>query len=101
MVPMSTIKQIYDKWDYVRKIDKNWSMWNFWWIIEILCLGYPPLWKSQKIEKWQIICLDECWKYVFMDPFYIGDIIYLAKIVRALLSNKTFFLHFCKKSIIQ
>ena len=49
MVPMSTIKQIYDKWDYVRKIDKNQSMWKIWWIIEILCLGYPP--PMEKVEK--------------------------------------------------
>ena len=28
-VPMSTIKQIYDKWDYVRKIDKNQTMCKF------------------------------------------------------------------------
>ena len=52
MVPMSTTKQIYDKWDYVSKIDKNRSMWKFWWIIGIVC---------QKIEKWQIMCFDECW----------------------------------------
>ena len=31
-------------------------------------------------------------------PIYIGNIIYLAEIVRALSSNKIVFLHFCKKS---
>ena len=51
MVPMITIKQIYDKWDYVRKFDNNWSMWKCWWIIKILCFGYPPLWKKSKNRK--------------------------------------------------
>ena len=49
MLPMSTTKQIYDKWDYVRKIDKNRSMWNFWWIFRILFLGYPS--PMEKLEK--------------------------------------------------
>ena len=48
-------------------------------------------------------------KYVLMNdgicfiytPFYIGNNSYLAKIVRALSSNKIVLLHFCKKSIIQ
>ena len=35
----------------------------FWWIIEILCLGYPsPIEKSRKMEECQIICFDESWK---------------------------------------
>ena len=75
----------------MRKIDKNQSMWKFWWIIKILCLGYPsPMGKSRKIEKWQIICFDEYWFFSW-NPFYIGSMIYLAKIVRALLSNKIVF----------
>ena len=48
IVPMSTIKQIYDKWDHVRKIDKNQSMWNFWWTTKILFLGYPS--PMEKLE---------------------------------------------------
>ena len=49
-------------------------------------------------------------KYVLMNdennffwytPFYIGNIVYLARIVRALSSNKIVFLHLCKKLIIQ
>ena len=49
----------------------------FWWIIGILCLGYPspmekveilclgypsPMEKSRNFEKWQLICFDECCK---------------------------------------
>ena len=85
MVIVSTTKQIYDKWDYVRKIDKNQSMWKIWWIIEILCLGYPsPMEKVEK-RKWELRCQDECWKYFFWcTPIFIGNIIYLPKIVRAL-----------------
>ena len=37
VVPMGTIKQIYDKWDYVRKL------------------------KNSKIEKLQTVYFDECW----------------------------------------
>ena len=58
MVPMSTIKQVYDKWEYVRKIDINQSMWKIWWIIEILCLGYlPPMGKVEKYknDKWYVL----------------------------------------------
>ena len=57
-VPTSSIKQIYDKYDYLRKIDKNRSMWKFWWIIEILCLGYPsPMEKLEKSknDKWYVL----------------------------------------------
>ena len=51
MEPMSTIKNVYDKWDYVRKIDKNLSLWNFWWIIKIIFLCYPaPMEKLKKLK---------------------------------------------------
>ena len=62
----------------------------------------PPYGKTQKLEKCQTIYFDECWNNFFgWTPFYIENIIYLAKILRALLSNKMVFLHFCKKSIIK
>ena len=48
----------------------------------------PPYGKSRKIEKWQIIFFDALWKWFFSwTPFYKGDIIYLATIMRALMSN--------------
>ena len=52
------------------------------------------LMNNQNIEKWQIICFDEWWKCFFSStPFYIGDIIYWAKIVRAFLSNYVVFVN--------
>ena len=65
VVTMSTIKLTYDKWDYVRKFEKNKRMWKIWWIIKILCLGYPSPMENPKIERWQIICFNECWKCLF------------------------------------
>ena len=87
-------------WEELTKIEISE---NILWIIEILCLGDPsPIKKVEKSKKWQLICFDEYWKFIFLStPFYIGDFIYLAKIVRALWSNKIVFLHFCKKSTIQ
>ena len=60
----------------------------FLWMIKILCLIIPP-YKNQKIEKCQLIHFDECLKYIFLwTPFYLRNIIYLAKIMRSLLSDK-------------
>ena len=98
MVPMNTKNRKYDKYYYVRKIDKNRSMWNLlmnnWNIMFGVSLSYG---KSRKIERWKIICSDECLKWFFLlVPSYIGNIIYLAKIVIAL-SSYMFFFDFFQK----
>ena len=59
-VPKSTINQIYDKYYYVRKIDKI----DVCEIFDMFGLSLPNGIR-RKIEKWQIICFDECWKYIF------------------------------------
>ena len=66
-------------------------------IMFVISLPYET---SQKIEiKNQYLLMND--ENIFWHtPFYIGNIIYLAEIVRALSSNKIVFLHFCKKSII-
>ena len=72
------------------------------WIMKILCLWYPsPMKKVGKLEikNKYVLINDEI--FFWYTPIYIGNIIYLAKIVRALSSNKIVFLHFCKKSIFQ
>ena len=51
--------------------------------------------KKDKIEKGQSINFDECFKNI-NTPFYLRNIINLAKILRALLSNKNGVLHFWK-----
>ena len=51
VVPMSTINAKNGKSYFVRRTDKNQNIWNFWWIIEILCLGDPPLSKKLKNQK--------------------------------------------------
>ena len=57
--------------------------------------GYtpPPLWEKPKIETFRFIHFDECSKTI-IDPFYLRNIIYLAKILKALLSNKNGILYF-------
>ena len=62
----------------------------------MLCLVIPPLLKTRKIENGQSINLDECLKTFLYTLFYLGHIIYLARILRALLSNKNGILHFWK-----
>ena len=56
----------------------------------------PPMEKVEKLknEKWYVIMNSEF--FFGYTPFYIGNIIYLAKIVRALLSNKIVFPFFEK-----
>ena len=71
---------------------------NIWCVIEILCLGYPS--PMEKVENRNMTPNMFWWmlKIIFwLTTFYIGNIVYLAKIVRALSSNKIVFLHFCKK----
>ena len=57
----------------------------------------------KKVEKFEIknkyVLMNDEKNFFNVPPFYIGNNIYLDRIVRALSSN--FFLHFCKKSIIQ
>ena len=69
-----------------------------WWIIEILCLGYPS--PMEKVEKSKMTTNMFWWMleiFFWCTPFYIWNIIYLAKIVRALSSNKIVFC-ICAKS---
>ena len=61
----------------------------------VICLPYK---KSRKNINWELICQDEFWKYFFWcTPIFIGNIIYFAKIVRALSSNKIVFFTFLHK----
>ena len=63
-------------------------------IMFVICLPYE---KSQKIEvKNKYVLMNDENIYIWYIPFYIGNIIYLARIVRALLSNKIVFCIFAK-----
>ena len=74
----------------------------FWWMIKILFLVIPRYKKTRNIKKIQSINFDECLEYIFWyTHFYLENIIHLAKILRALLSNNNGILHFWKKSMIQ
>ena len=53
-----------------------------------------PYEKDQKIKKIQTMNFDSCSKRFLYTHFYLRDIIYLSKILRALLSNKNGILHF-------
>ena len=57
----------------------------------------PPYGKRRKIEELHMICFDECWIFFSLTSFYIRKITYLAKIARALLSNKIDFFAFLQK----
>ena len=101
VVPISTIKRKYDKWGYVGKLKKL----KYVKILmndQNIMLGYPPsmekLGKSKNVNQ---LILMNVWNSFSYTPFYLGNIIYLAKILRALFSNKNGILHFWKKSIIQ
>ena len=52
MVQISTIKQKYEKWGKLRKLNKS-KYEIFWWIIKIYCVCYPPYGKIRKIKKCQ------------------------------------------------
>ena len=72
-----------------------------WWLIKILCLWYLSPMKQVEKPKLRTNMFWWIMKTLFWcNPFYVENIIYLAKIVRALSSNKIVFLHFCKKSTI-
>ena len=68
MVQISTIKKMIneDKWES----STNRNMRFFWWIIKILCLVLPPLWKTRKIKKCQSTNFDECSNIYFSIPLY-------------------------------
>ena len=58
----------------MRRIDKNRNMWKKWMNNRNnMFLISPPYWRSRKIEKWLLICFDECWKYFLMYPFLYGE----------------------------
>ena len=62
-----------------------------------IMLGYSPPMENSKIEKYQPITFWWMFKVFFWyTPFYLWNIIYLAKILRALLSNKNGILYFWK-----
>ena len=64
-------------------------------------LGYPsPMEKPEKSKNVEQYILMNFEKVFLLTTFYLGNIIYLAKILRALLSNKNGILYFWKKSII-
>ena len=68
MVPMSTIKKYMINeimWEKLTKIEVCENLMNNRNIVFGLS---PPYGKSRKIEKCQIICFDECWKYFFGVP---------------------------------
>ena len=70
-------------------------------MIKILCLDYvwlySPYGKTQRIEKCQRFDFDECSKYSFLYTLlYLGNIIYLSKILRAVLSNEMEYFNFEK-----
>ena len=68
-----------------------------WWIIKILCFWYPsPMGKSQKIENESWYVLINVENNFWRTPLYIRKIVYWAKIVRALSSNKIVFCIFAK-----
>ena len=76
-------------WEELKKIE---ICEIIWWIIKILCLWYPS--PMEKVEKSEMRTNMFWWMlkiFFWSTPFYIGNIIYLAKIVRALLSNKIVF----------
>ena len=56
----------------------------------------PPYEKDQKIEKCQTFNFDEYPKYFLYSLLYLRNILYLAQMMRALLSNKNGILHFEK-----
>ena len=57
---ISTIKRIYDKWDYVRKLNKiEISKFSDEWSKYYVGLS-PPYGKTLKNEKYQIINFDSC-----------------------------------------
>ena len=67
-----------------------------------IMFGYIPSIKTRKIGKGQSINFDEYPKlFLWYTPFYLGNIVSLAKILRALLSNKNRILHLWKKPIIK
>ena len=51
------------------KTQQNRNMLNFWWIIKILCLGYPLPLKTLKLETFQTINVYECWEDLLIYPF--------------------------------
>ena len=65
MEKMSTKKQIYDKWDYVRKLNKS-------KYVKILTNR-----KTWKVEKCQKIYFDECWNFIFDIPLNTWGILFI------------------------
>ena len=57
--------------------------------------------KYQKIEKWQIICFEECWKIFFIDPFLHRGYYLFSKNSESSIEQLNSFLYSCKNSIIQ
>ena len=81
-----------------RKMRKN----EFWWMITIFFWLDPPYENDQKAENVKQFILINVQNNVFgCYLLYLRNVIYLAKILRALLSNKNEILHFWKKSITQ
>ena len=79
--------------------EDNWKtqqivIWDFLMNDQNIIFGYTPTIKTLRIERFQPIDFDECEKYVYWyTSFYLGNIIYLAKILRALLTNKNGIFH--------
>ena len=66
-----------------------------------IMFGYtPPMEKLEKPKNDKQYILMNVNFFIYT-PFYIGNIIYLARTLRALLSNKNGILQFCKKAILQ
>ena len=101
MVQTSTIKLKYDKWGEGRKLSKS-KYDIFWWMIQILCLVRPPYGKFEKSKNvHQFILMNVQINFFGVPLFYLRNVIFFAKILRALLSNKNEILHYLKKSIVQ
>ena len=67
-----------------------------------IMFGYnPPMKKLEKTKDSNQLILINVQNDFFIESFILRGIIYLAKIMRALLRNKNEILYFWKKSIIQ
>ena len=68
-----------------------------WWIIKILCSKYPSPMKQVEKSKLRTNIFWWMLEFFLIYPVYIGNIIYLAKIVTALSSNKFIYFAFLQK----
>ena len=86
MVQISTIKLKYDKLGSERKLNK--SKYEIFIYDQNIMFGYnPPMEKLEKSKNFNQLFLMNVQDIFWLAPFYLMNIIYLSKILRALLSN--------------